>query len=407
MTGRGLLSDHFEGVVAKRLSDVEVSPSVSNQHEFNGSLPLRRLLGDDDRRSVPARFVWLGGEQEGISLDGTMSWYDARRAHPTRTEHRLYYPTNEITRKMKVGDTFFLAVCRDGSFLAVIVPTESVIHSQLIWLFGLEEQPGFGFMSREITEAGGATLDYAARYILDELGVEPDWSGDDTLDELIAPFGTEFPSTKKFSETARNSLPDIDAAGADADEVLMAWMEREEDLFRRLERRIVSERLATGFMDGPEADVDGFLKFSLSVQNRRKSRAGHALENHAEAVFSARGVRYTRGTVTESGNRPDFLFPSIENYLDKSFPAQRLTMPGAKSTLKDRWRQVLTEADRIGTKHLLTLSADVTSGQMAQTVGERIRLVIPKQVQKTYSADQRDRTIDFETFIGLVLDRQM
>ena len=401
-----MLSDHFEGVAAKRLSEVEVSPNVSNQHEFNGTLSLRRLLGEDDRRSVPARLVWLGGEQEGISLDGTMSWYDARRAHPTRTEHRLYYPTNEITQKMKVGDTFFLVVCRDGSFLAVIVPTESAIHDQLIWLFGLEEQPGFSFMTREITEAGGAALDYTARYILDELGIEPEWPEDDKLDNLIEPLGTKFPPTKKFSEMARDSLPGIDAATLDADEVLMAWMEREEDLFRRLERRIVSERLATGFMDGAEADVDGFLEFSLSVQNRRKSRAGYALENHAEAVFLARGVRYSRGAITESGNRPDFLFPSVENYLDASFPASGLTMLGAKSTLKDRWRQVLTEADRIETKHLLTLSADVTSNQMAQIAGERVQLVIPKQVQKTYSSVQRDSTIDFETFIGHVLERQ-
>ena len=81
-------------------------------------------------------------------------------------------------------------------------------------------------------------------------------------------------------------------------------------------------------------------------------------------------------------------------------------MLGAKSTLKDRWRQVLTEADRIETKHLLTLSADVTSNQMAQIAGEKVQLVIPKQVQKTYSSDQRDSTIDFETFIGHVLERQ-
>ena len=123
-------------------------------------------------------------------------------------------------------------------------------------------------------------------------------------------------------------------------------------------------------------------------------------------MFLARGVRYSRGAITESGNRPDFLFPSVENYLDASFPASGLTMLGAKSTLKDRWRQVLTEADRIETKHLLTLSADVTSNQMSQIAGEKVQLVIPKQVQKTYSSVQRDSTIDFETFIGHVLERQ-
>jgi hypothetical protein len=50
-------------------------------------------------------------------------------------------------------------------------------------------------------------------------------------------------------------------------------MDREEVLFRTLERHIVNERLRRGFSDGDE-----FVAFSLSVQNRRKARAGRALE---------------------------------------------------------------------------------------------------------------------------------
>jgi hypothetical protein len=90
MIRRGLLSDYFEGVAVKRLSMVETTPTGSNQHEFNGSKALRRLFGDDDRKSIPTRFIWLGEEQEGITADSIVSWYDARRKHPTRTEYRLF-----------------------------------------------------------------------------------------------------------------------------------------------------------------------------------------------------------------------------------------------------------------------------------------------------------------------------
>ena len=98
MIQRGLLSDYFDGVAVKRLSMVETTPTGSNQHEFNGSKALRRLFGDDDRKNIPARFIWLGEEQEGITADSSASWYDARRRHPTRTEYRLYYPGNDVTR---------------------------------------------------------------------------------------------------------------------------------------------------------------------------------------------------------------------------------------------------------------------------------------------------------------------
>lgn len=57
---RGHLSELFSGIVMKRLSTVETAPQSSNQHEFNGSAALRRLLGDDDRKNIETRFLFLG-----------------------------------------------------------------------------------------------------------------------------------------------------------------------------------------------------------------------------------------------------------------------------------------------------------------------------------------------------------
>src|SRR3546814_4977886 len=48
------------------------------------------------------------------------------------------------------------------------------------------------------------------------------------------------------------------------------------------------------------------------------------------------GVQYARGAETENKNKPDFLFPGPQAYHDDLFPRDRLTMLGAKSTLKDR-----------------------------------------------------------------------
>jgi hypothetical protein len=405
---RGLLSDYFEGVAVKRLSVVETTPSQSNQHEFNGSKQLRQLFGDDDRIGIQTRYVWLGAEQEGIAADSTLSWYDARRNHPSRTEYRLYYYENDVTGLMSAGDTLFIARRPNGAAMVIITPIDSTIQNQLLWLFGLEEQPELQFTVREIPASQAAEVDFAARYILDELGIELEEPEADRLDIMIEKFGLRFPTTREFSALARSSIGNEKMRALEApDDTLLAWMEREEQLFRRLERHIVSERLKSGFTPAEGVDVDGFLSFSLSVQNRRKSRAGLALENHLEAIFNAQGLCYARGTETENRNKPDFLFPSPAEYKNPEFPASRLTMLGSKSTLKDRWRQVLSEASRIDEKHLMTLEPGISENQTDEMRTKRLQLVLPRRLHDTYRVSQREWLMSLDDFLNLVKQRQI
>ncbi|MDE1174527.1 MAG: type II restriction endonuclease [Parvibaculaceae bacterium] len=402
---RGQLSDYFEGIVVKRLSAVETTPALSNQHEFNGTAPLRQMMGDADRRNIPTRFIWLGQEQEAITIEGRVSWYDARRKHPTRTEYRLYYDSNEVTEMMAAGDAFFLAMCRDGSAMVIITPDGTTIQNQLLWLFALEQQPEFQFTFQEVKGNRNVELDFAARYILDELGLELEEPEAGKLDDLVEKFGLVFPTTRLFSELARSSLPEVSALD-DPDLALVEWMEREEQLFRRLERRIVAERIGSGFQLAGSVDIDGFLSFSLSVQNRRKSRAGYALENHLEAVFRDHGIVYARGSETENRNKPDFLFPGPAEYHDLSFPENRLTMLGSKSTLKDRWRQVLSEAERISEKHLLTLEPGISENQTDEMRAKRLQLVIPQRIQTSYRPEQRSWLMNVAELLALLQSRQ-
>ena len=398
---RGLLSDLFVGAAVKRLSVVETSPEISNQHEFNGAGALRALFGDDDRRNIPARFIWLGEEQEGISADGMISWYDARRRHPTRTEYRLYYPTNPVTDLMEAGDSFFVALRSDETAMIIVTPAASTLRNQLLWLFGLEDQAGFQFVVRDI-DTESARLDYAARYILDELGIDLEEPEADRLDGLLDRFGMSFPTTRVFSELARSAVPHVSPLD-DPDAVIMAWVEQEELLFRRLERRIVAHRLRSGFMaTETDADVEGFLSFSLSVQNRRKSRAGQSLEHHLETLFLARSIRFARGVETENRNRPDFLFPGQAEYRDASFPSDRLAMLGAKSTLKDRWRQVLAEATRVKRKHLITLQPAISEAQTDQMQAAELQLVVPAALHATFRERQKAWLMNVEDFVRFV-----
>ena len=185
-------------------------------------------------------------------------------------------------------------------------------------------------------------------------------------------------------------------------------MEREEILFRTLERYLIADRLSKGFSGevSTGVDVDGFLSFSLSVQNRRKSRVGLALENHLELLFIENGLRYARTAVTENKAKPDFLFPGVAEYHNPAYDTLKLTMLGVKSTCKDRWRQVLAEADRIGDKHLLTLEAAISTHQTDEMAAKHLQLVLPRSLHPTYTPAQQAWLIDIQSFTDLVRDRQ-
>lgn len=396
---QGYLSEFFSGVAAKTLSAVEADLFSSNQHEFNGVTALKEIFGTGSgRQKYATRFVYLTDAQDApITADGNLTWYDARESHPSRSEYRLYFPTTDVSDQAVEGDLLIIGKRQDDSLLVVIAADGSTIASQLCWLFGLSVTRHQGFQLKHEAESDKTKIDYAARIVLDEIGVEfvqeaPDW-----LDVMLNRFGGTFPTTSIFSAFARSTLPDIDPK-KDSDHALIAWMEREEALFRTLERHIVGDRLKRGFVE----DVDGFLSYSLSVQNRRKSRVGHALENHLQEIFIRNAISYTRAGVTENKSKPDFLFPSVAAYHDPRFAANRLTLLGVKSTCKDRWRQVLAEADRIEHKHLLTLEPGISSAQTDEMKQKKLTLVLPTSLHQTYTATQQSQLMCLTDFIETV-----
>lgn len=396
------LSEYFSGVVAKRLSAVEADQKKSNQHEFNGVKPLRSLLGDGRLDQVPSRFMYFGDDEEKtVRADGYLTWYDSRLDKPHRSaEYRLYFPTTSVSEMMQEGDLLLVAKKTDGSILMITVQGNSTVENQLLWLFGIAEVER-QFIKREYEESQeDISLNFASRVILEELGIEIEEVDDNLLDVILNRFGGKFPKTAEFSAFARQSVGATSLDGADA--VLMAWMEKEEALFRILEHHLVSERLRQGFGE----DVDAFIGFSLSVQNRRKSRVGHALENHLEQVFSEHAITCSRGKMTENRAKPDFVFPGITKYHDPEFPAVRLTMLGVKSTCKDRWRQVLSEARRIEKKHLFTLEPGISENQTSEMTENRLTLVLPKSLHDSYKPAQQAGLMQLGDFIALARERQ-
>lgn len=400
---RGYLSEYFEGVALKRLSAVEADKARSNQHEYNATRELRAFLGTPDEAvRFATRYIFLNDEVDPIVIDAFSTLYDARKKHETRSEYRLYFPETQVSEKASAGDLLVIAKRQNGDLLLIIAESGSSSASQIEWLFGDDASNRGDFATRLEPEEERDKIGFTAAFVLETIGIELEPDDDNYLDEMLSKFDGAFPKTKIFSEFARSTLQGVDCRD-DPDNALMAWMEREEALFRTLERHLVKGRLQQGFS---AEHIDEFIDFSLSVQNRRKSRVGYSLENHIEVVFQEHGIRYKRTAITENKSKPDFLFPGQNEYHDPAFNPLLLTMLAVKSTCKDRWRQALAEADRIEDKHLLTLEPRISANQTNEMQAKRLQLVVPRPLHPTYNADQQAWLFDVRSFTDLALSRQ-
>jgi len=397
------LSKFFVAAGAKRLSAVETDPETSNQHEFNGVLGFKEIFGTE-RITFDTKFLYLPDNEEGELLEsGHLTWYDARENHATRTEFRLYYSPNNPIKLAQEGDLAIIAKSTEGYLLVIVCPKGSTHESQLLWLFGLEESEK-RFLIKDYSEEK-SDLGFAGKLIVSSLGLEIEEVEPNYLEDMLIRFGEKLPSTFLFSEYARATLKESVSPKEAPDETLISWMAWEEKLFRTFEKYVVQAKLKEGFgSDG--LDVDDFISFSLSVQNKRKSRAGYAFENHLAEIFDQSSISYSRGAKTERNNKPDFLFPGVREYFDPMFPNAQLTMLGLKTTAKDRWRQVIPEADRISPKHLITLEPAISRNQTDEMRVQAVQLVIPKSIVPTYSVDQQRDLLCLEDFICLVKKRR-
>lgn len=406
------LADQFDGVMYKRLSEVEVDPTKSNQHEFTGTIGMKRVLGTE-RRELDAQFVRIGvDETRDVSWSGRVTWYDAREAHPTRSEYRLYFKDNPVVAAADAGDVLIVGLRADGSALFVLVDQHSPDLITVLWLFGIQadllsgHEAGATSRARDVdVDATGDRPNSVVQLVAERLGLPFERDvGDGWLDLLKSRFGDAFPTTKEFSALALETLAD-EPRDASPDDAVIMLMDREEELFRQFEKHVVSERISQ-LSSGWASDVDGFVSYSLSVQNRRKSRAGHAFENHLGWLFAANHVRFERGATTEGRSRPDFLFPDTGAYHDAAYPIEKLTMLGAKTSCKDRWRQVLNEASRIENKHLCTLQPSMTVAQLTEMSQARLQLVVPRSLHVGYPSDAPRPPLAIGEFIDLVKLRQ-
>lgn len=208
----------------------------------------------------------------------------------------------------------------------------------------------------------------------------------------------KFPSGLEVIQKAISLRPDFNRS---VDDRLMRRRDCEYEVFKSVEHAFFFPKVTSGF-----ESLEDFLAVAQSVLQSRKSRAGKSLEYHAKSIFDEEGLvegaDYEYNPKIEGNKQPDFLFPTVANYNDGSFPSERLAVLAAKTTCKDRWRQVLNEADRVPIKHLLTLQEGVSLTQYREMQESGVRLVVPKGLHEKYPREIRAELLTLTDFIRQV-----
>lgn len=394
------LNEIFSKVAVKKLTKIDLPDRGSNQHEVQGVASIRSFFGEGDCIREPIDWHIFSDEKDVVSYSGNITFYDSRRNKPERSaEWRMYY-SGDVLSNAEIGDSLFLVRLDNGEIHALVFPSGSSWEKNAYILFeGLQLELPDTYTVYSTDQIPDHEIEFVKERILFQLGLDHTIKPVDSDKEIItSKFGCEFPSTAEMSAFARSQV-DFEPADprVSPDDKLLNWISREDSLFRALENVIVQKRLKKGI-----SEVDEFIQYSLSVQNRRKSRMGYAFEHHLRALFDVFNLKYTWQAETERGNKADFIFPGEREYHDPEYDTNLLVMLGAKSTIKERWRQVLEAADRIPVKHLCTLEPGLSLSLTDSIHMNSIQLVIPEGILSSYENSQKDKIINIEYFLDFV-----
>ena len=120
-----------------------------------------------------------------------------------------------------------------------------------------------------------------------------------------------------------------------------------------------------------------------------------------KVLFGILGYPYTPQAVING--QPDFLLPSVEHFKKNAMDCIIFTV---KRTLRERWRQIVTEGTRGYLFYLATIDEDIASRDLNEIHKNRIYLVVPERIRAETYPDQPN-VISFETFFESHLDPAM
>lgn len=325
----------------------------------------------------PVSIVW----QDGRTTHSVVTWYGQK----TRSEYRLTRFGRDFPwlNADCVGDLLILIPKTLNEWTAYVLDHEEDIE-QIQSALGVESFEHWG-----VYQNGAPRVE----------------TEDECIERQIRLFSLPpdgFPSGEAFSEAARRILAECleRAPNLSPDDALMRYMQTEYQLFRHVERQVCAPEISGRLFK----DIDDFLRTAASIMNRRKSRAGRSLENHIDYLLTRAGIPHVMRPQTIDG-KPDIVIPSEDAYFDETWPERELFIVGIKTTCKDRWRQVLNEGRRIGSKHIITIQQGISTNQLREMHSAGVTLIAPQRIHKDYPKDSGITFLTLQEFMSAVKNR--
>ncbi len=339
--------------------------------------------------SVPILF-----ETPGTRGENKDKWVEIKWQNDFKTNTRFVYygkGTRNEYRITNFGRDFpFLTPDYTGALFVLVKETE---ENYLGFVLNREDEID------QFLDAFGLSPAETNR-LIDSHIIRPESHEAVEFERYISSLQVAFPSSEEMAAAARHIQDTVydhsELIVSDPDKKLLDWTDLEYKLFKALEYDRYADLITRGF-----TSVDDFIMTANQVLNRRKSRAGKSLEHHLAAIFAGNSLQFQKQAVTEGRKKPDFLFPSQDAYHDGSFPLEQLISLAAKTTCKDRWRQVINEADRLRDrpKYLCTLQQGISTAQLDEMQEEQVILVVPRPYITTYPRDRQDRIWTLDRFV--------
>ncbi|WP_148041236.1 type II restriction endonuclease [Rufibacter immobilis] len=317
--------------------------------------------------------------QDGTVTESCITWYGTG----TRSEYRL----------TRFGREFLWLTPDNLGSLLVLIP---ISHTEMrAYVLDIEDD------ILDIQSSLGIEIEFGknwAAYIRGE-EEEPETESE-CIERKFREFTTNldaFPTSGAISTGTQRILLECLSKfnQLSLDKKIMELVDFEYKLFKRIERLLLQDQIVRVF-----SDVDDFVATANSITNRRKSRAGHSFEHHTEFLLRLAGIPFESQAKIEGNKKPDILIPSKEAYEDSKYPAEKLRMIGIKTTCKDRWRQVLNEANRVPNKHIITMQKGISSNQLQEMEDEGVTLVVPQDLHTQYPPEWRSRIKTLEEFVS-------
>lgn len=142
-------------------------------------------------------------------------------------------------------------------------------------------------------------------------------------------------------------------------------------------------------------------RFYLALTQGRRPRAGKAFEFVIRELFIRLGYPFTPQALING--QPDFVLPSIEHFRVNAPDCIIFTV---KRTLRERWRQIVTEGTRGLGFFLATIDEKVGTRDLGEMLNSRINLVVPDRIKQEFYVAVPN-VISFEYFFRFHLDPAM